>query len=127
MPLVRTGKAAFRFLIPTCVAENNPETASLVSHPDTLTIWFADDRRIVMYPCQNNEWLNFVCIYPDTDSLTVSNNGKKEACLDCFRDAHMLNTYKIGAGLRRAKRCRRYSTTSTTSSSPSSVKPTRRP
>ena len=75
-PLVRTGKAAFRFLIPTCVAENNPETASLVSHPDTLTTWFADKRRIVMYPCQNNEWLNFVCIYPDADSPTFPYNGK---------------------------------------------------
>lgn len=75
------------------MAEDNPETASLVSDPDTLTIWFADDRRIVMYPCQNNEWLNFVCIYPDTDPRTVANNGKMEPCFTCFRDAHMLNTH----------------------------------
>ncbi|KAH6853737.1 hypothetical protein B0I37DRAFT_14218 [Chaetomium sp. MPI-CAGE-AT-0009] len=69
-PLLRTGKAAFRFIIPAGLARSDPSTAPLVRKPDTLTIWFADDRRVVMYPCQNNELLNFVCIHPDTESQT---------------------------------------------------------
>ncbi|KAK4232697.1 hypothetical protein C8A03DRAFT_39710, partial [Achaetomium macrosporum] len=28
----------------------------------------ADDRGVVMYLCQNNKWLTFVCIHPETES-----------------------------------------------------------
>ncbi|KAG7293060.1 hypothetical protein NEMBOFW57_003106 [Staphylotrichum longicolle] len=63
-----TGKAAFRFVLPRSLAEADPITAPLVSQKGTLTIWFAKDRRVVMYPCDNNERLNFVCIHPDTES-----------------------------------------------------------
>ncbi|CCC08069.1 hypothetical protein SMACR_01631 [Sordaria macrospora] len=66
--LFSSGKAAFRFLIPRSVAEAGPITASLVEHHNTLRLWFGDDRRIVMYPCNNNKLLNFVCIHPDTES-----------------------------------------------------------
>lgn len=89
------------------MAELNPETESLVRNRDTLTTWFADDRRIVMYPCQNGEWLNFVCIYPDPVSETLPNHGTTKPHLNCFTDAHMLITlsFQIGAGLPRARRC----------------------
>ncbi|KAK3300354.1 uncharacterized protein B0H64DRAFT_437520 [Chaetomium fimeti] len=91
VPLVRTGKAAFRFIIAACAAESDPETASLVSQKDTLTIWFADDRRIVMYPCENSEWLNFVCIYPDEESQAIptkdwSGEASRDHVLHVFRD-----------------------------------------
>ncbi|EAQ93316.1 hypothetical protein CHGG_01551 [Chaetomium globosum CBS 148.51] len=89
--LFRTGKAAFRFLIPSCLVEFSPETESLGNQKDTLTTWFADDRRIVMYPCQNNEWLNFVCIYPDPVSETLPNHdwgraATREEVLNAFSD-----------------------------------------
>ncbi len=58
------------------MAETNPETAPLVDPSDTLTTWFGDDRRVVMYPCNDNEWLNFVCIHPDTESQTNLTAGK---------------------------------------------------
>jgi 2-polyprenyl-6-methoxyphenol hydroxylase-like FAD-dependent oxidoreductase len=58
------------------LAMSDPKTVPLVSQQDTLTIWFADDRRVVMYPCQDNQWLNFVCIHPDDESHTTSTDGK---------------------------------------------------
>ncbi|KAK3398122.1 hypothetical protein B0T20DRAFT_354115 [Sordaria brevicollis] len=69
--LFSSGKAAFRFIIPRNVAESDPVTAPLVEHHNTLRLWFGNDRRIVMYPCNNNELLNFVCIHPDTESHTT--------------------------------------------------------
>lgn len=31
-------------------------------------MWYAQDRRLVMYPCNDNELLNFVCIHPQEES-----------------------------------------------------------
>ncbi len=76
MPLLPTGKAAFRFVLPKAVARTDPVTAPVVGLSDTLITWFADDRRVVMYPCNDNEWLNFVCIHPDTESQTNPAAGK---------------------------------------------------
>ncbi|KAK4158479.1 hypothetical protein C8A00DRAFT_39198 [Chaetomidium leptoderma] len=83
-PLFRTGKAAFRFVMPRSLAESDPTAAApVVTQKDTLTIWFADDRRVVMYPCNNNEWLNFVCIHPDTESHTApTDEWNRQASLD---------------------------------------------
>jgi hypothetical protein len=54
--------------MPRSLAETDPATAPIASQKDSLTIWFAEDRRVVMYPCDNNERLNFVCIHPDIES-----------------------------------------------------------
>lgn len=43
-----------------------------------------------MYPCQNNEWLNLVCIYPDPVSETLPNHGKLKPPLNCSINAHKL-------------------------------------
>jgi len=74
--LFSSGKAAFRFLIPREVAESDPVTAPLVARRNTLILWFGDDRRIVMYPCRNNELLNFVCIHPDPESHATEGDGR---------------------------------------------------
>jgi len=55
-------------MIPREVAESDPETAILADKPDALKMWFGDDRRVVMYPCNNNADLNFVLIHPDNES-----------------------------------------------------------
>lgn len=81
--LFSSGKAAFRFLIPRNVAESDPITAPLVEHHNTLRLWFGDDRRIVMYPCNNNELLNFVCIHPDTEShATKTDEWNKQGSVE---------------------------------------------
>jgi hypothetical protein len=66
--LVSSGKAAFRFLVPRSVVEADPITAPLVATPNALAMWFGSHRRVVMYPCNDNDLLNFVCIHPEAES-----------------------------------------------------------
>lgn len=73
--LFRSGKAAFRFLIPRAVVEEDPVTAPLIDKHNQLGIWFGTDRRIVIYPCNDNQLLNFVCIHPDTESHATASDG----------------------------------------------------
>jgi 2-polyprenyl-6-methoxyphenol hydroxylase-like FAD-dependent oxidoreductase len=65
--LFTSGKAAFRFLIPRKTAVVDPQVAKICEE-NKLAIWYGDDRRVVMYPCDNNELLNFVCIHPEGES-----------------------------------------------------------
>jgi hypothetical protein len=66
--LFTSGKAAFRFLIPRKAAEADPLTAKVCERGNELAIWYGADRRVVMYPCDSNELLNFVCIHPEGES-----------------------------------------------------------
>ncbi len=70
-----SGKAAFRFLIPRAMAAADPVTAPLVERSGCLMMWFAEDRRVVMYPCNDNELLNLVCIHPDGESHATKSDG----------------------------------------------------
>ncbi|RSL65425.1 hypothetical protein CEP54_004220 [Fusarium duplospermum] len=58
---ISSGKGAFRFLIPRTLADDDPDTKALVEARDAAFMWFANDRRVVLYPCNSNETLNFVC------------------------------------------------------------------
>ncbi|KAI8286063.1 hypothetical protein K4K60_000757 [Colletotrichum sp. SAR11_57] len=81
--LFRSGKAAFRFLIPRAVVEEDPVTAPLIDKHNQLGIWFGTDRRIVIYPCNDNQLLNFVCIHPDTEShATASDEWNKKGSIE---------------------------------------------
>ncbi|KAK4237136.1 hypothetical protein C8A03DRAFT_44961 [Achaetomium macrosporum] len=89
--LLPTGKAAFRFVIPRSAAESDPLTAPLVSQKDALTMWFGDDRRVVMYVCDDNEQLNLVLIHPDVESHAVpedewTKDASVEQVLSVYRD-----------------------------------------
>lgn len=74
--LFSSGKAAFRFLIPRAAADEDPVTAPLMDKMNQLGIWFYQDRRIVIYPCNDNQLLNFVCIHPDTESHATASDGR---------------------------------------------------
>ncbi|KAI5927748.1 hypothetical protein F4810DRAFT_279687 [Camillea tinctor] len=89
--LFSSGKAAFRFLIPKKVAQEDPITAPLVAADNTLSIWYSEDRRVVIYPCNYNTSLNFVCIHPDSESHAVqsdewSKQGDIEQLLKVYKD-----------------------------------------
>lgn len=74
--LFGSGKAAFRFLLPRSVAMEDPVTKPLVEQSiDSLSMWYGDDRRVVMYPCNNNDTLNFVLIHPDAESHAGPSDG----------------------------------------------------
>ncbi|KAF3354291.1 hypothetical protein VdG1_07756 [Verticillium dahliae VDG1] len=85
-----SGKSAFRFMISRSTLQENPETRHLVAEDGYLTMWVADDRRLVMYPTLNNTVMNFVGIHP---SELTSGQGKgwsrsasKERLLEVFGD-----------------------------------------
>lgn len=58
-----SGKAAFRFLVPREKVLANTETAHLAPE-GYMSMWYGDDRRLVMYPCNDNTMMNFVAIHP---------------------------------------------------------------
>ncbi|KAH9909374.1 hypothetical protein F4778DRAFT_768240 [Xylariomycetidae sp. FL2044] len=89
--LFSSGKAAFRFLLQRKPILDDPVTAPLVKQENALSMWFGADRRVVMYPCNHNKTLNFVCIHPDTESHTTQNDewnkqGSVEQILKVYRD-----------------------------------------
>lgn len=87
-----SGKNAFRFLITRQQALDDPETNSIAQDFGAVDMWDSSDRRVVIYPCANNELLNFVCIHPD--SLTSIDAGgdsynqqiSKESLLEVYKD-----------------------------------------
>ena len=71
-----SGKSAFRFLIPTETLQGDPNTAPILK-PSTLTMWIAENRRVIMYPCINNTMMNFVCIHPSAESQADTGDDGK--------------------------------------------------
>jgi 2-polyprenyl-6-methoxyphenol hydroxylase-like FAD-dependent oxidoreductase len=63
-----SGKSAFRFLLSRKSAQDDPMTSRFVQKSGELIIWYAADRRVVVYPTTNNQLLNFVCIHPESES-----------------------------------------------------------
>lgn len=87
-----TGQNAFRFLITRQQALDDPETNSIARDLGALNIWASGDHRVVIYPCANNEILNFVCIHPDSattiDASSDSYNQQvgKDTLLGVYKD-----------------------------------------
>ncbi|KAI8676978.1 FAD-binding-3 domain-containing protein [Fusarium sp. Ph1] len=73
--VISSGKGAFRFLIPRSLADEDPEIQPLVEARDAAYMWFANDRRVVLYPCNSNKTLNFVCIHPEEESHSMAGDG----------------------------------------------------
>ncbi|KAH6648283.1 hypothetical protein BKA67DRAFT_593957 [Truncatella angustata] len=89
--LFGSGKAAFRFLIDRKVALEDPITKPLVEKRNVLSMWYGSDRRVVMYPCNDNETLNFVLIHPDSESHATpgdewNKQGSIEQVLKVYQD-----------------------------------------
>lgn len=84
-----SGKSAFRFLINRTVALEDPTTRVFAEKPGDLHIWYGTDRRVVMYPTNNNELLNFVCIHPEHESEAGEDwttDSTKSALLSVYKD-----------------------------------------
>ena len=63
------------------------ETAPLIYDPGFIKMWYAKDRKIVVYPTANDTILNFVCIHPAGLSET-SDGYNTEA-----KKSHLLEVY----------------------------------
>ena len=59
-----SGKSAFRFMIPIEQIRQNPATEQLAGRQGYMTMWMDEDRRLIMYPCNDNTIMNFVGIHP---------------------------------------------------------------
>ncbi len=69
--------------------KDDPVTDRYVQGPGELYVWFSNDRRVVMYPINNNEQLNFVCIHPSNETNVSgdwNNETSVEKMLEVFRD-----------------------------------------
>ncbi|KAJ5953536.1 hypothetical protein N7454_000432 [Penicillium verhagenii] len=87
-----SGKNAFRFLISRQQALDDPETNSIARDFGAVDMWDSSDRRVVIYPCSNNDLLNFVCIHPE-ELTTIETGGDSynqqisvQTLLDVYKD-----------------------------------------
>ncbi|KAK7514485.1 uncharacterized protein IWZ02DRAFT_430968 [Phyllosticta citriasiana] len=87
-----SGKSAYRFLVNRKAALEDPRTKKYADQLGQLAMCYDRDRRVVIYPCANNEQLNFVCIHPTEES-----GAKKEAGAEYNQVGHkskLLEIYK---------------------------------
>ncbi|KAF4151399.1 hypothetical protein CNMCM6936_002348 [Aspergillus lentulus] len=96
-----TGRNAFRFLMPRQAALDDSETRELAQDRGVIDVWDSPDRRVVIYPCQNNEILNFVCLHPST--MTAIETGTdwnqlagKDALVEVYKDFDPLLVKLLG-------------------------------
>lgn len=55
---------------------SNPDTEHFLRRDGFMTLWYGDDRRLVMYPCENNTIMNFVAIHPSEITKDVVTGGR---------------------------------------------------
>lgn len=58
---------------------DDPECAHLVRALGSVDMWHGPESKVVIYPCVNNEMLNFVCIHPDSLTSTGVSQGWDQA------------------------------------------------
>ena len=86
-----SGTNTFRFLVTRKDLKADPETKSYVELEGCMDMWYSNDRKVVIYPCKNNEILNFVCIHPAHESDPMIGESKeriKEGMLTIFSSFH---------------------------------------
>jgi salicylate hydroxylase len=86
---VPEGLSAYRCMIRSEKLKENPTTEILVDSTKVLMM-IAPDRRIVAYPCSNWDWINFVCIFPDSTDRRLQWNDKVtvDEMVQKFQDFH---------------------------------------
>ncbi|KAI9685836.1 MAG: hypothetical protein M1822_004114 [Bathelium mastoideum] len=85
-----SGKSAFRFLVSKEEVMRDELTRRFAQREGELIVWYGRDRRIVMYPCENNKLLNFVAMHPDAETAAPSDDwnagGNRDKLLEVFRE-----------------------------------------
>lgn len=88
-----SGKSAFRFLIPRQSVLEDPQTRPYAECDGELVMVYHKDRRLVMYPTNDNTLLNLVCIHPEAETASTSsgdwnNNATKEMLFRVYDEFH---------------------------------------
>lgn len=89
LPSGSEGLSAYRCMIPSTKLMDDPDTAVLVDCAKVL-IFIGPERRIVAYPCSSWDYMNFVCIFPDSSERRSQWHDKilVQDMLDGFKDFH---------------------------------------
>lgn len=79
----RSGKSAFRFLVPHDKIRAVPEAEPFTRKEGIMNMWIGNNTRLIMYPCNNNTMMNFVAIHP-TEESAAKGEGKflPQYCLE---------------------------------------------
>jgi 2-polyprenyl-6-methoxyphenol hydroxylase-like FAD-dependent oxidoreductase len=81
--------SAFRFLVSREAAMKDSRTTEYFLRTGCMELWYSEDKKIVCYPCANNQVFNFVCIHPaslSNASESYDKSANKEVLLDIFKD-----------------------------------------
>lgn len=85
--------SAFRFLVKETDALADPRSKDFFSVKNTEDMWYAEKRKVVMYRCENNDLLNFVCIHPAELSSATADSWHtavdKKVLLNIFEGFHV--------------------------------------
>jgi salicylate hydroxylase len=83
--VIPTGDAAYRFVLPRAVMENDPELRELIDRPGG-TRWVGPGRHVMAYPIKRHQLYNMVMLHPDVvdskESWTAM--GTKEEMLAMY-------------------------------------------
>ncbi|KAF2083822.1 FAD-binding domain-containing protein [Saccharata proteae CBS 121410] len=84
-----SGSCTFRFLVTRQAILDDPRTAKYGQTDGELILQMGRDRRVVMYPCNNNTLMNFVCIHPAScsesgDIGNYNQGGHKNKLLEIY-------------------------------------------
>ncbi|RAL16776.1 FAD/NAD(P)-binding domain-containing protein [Aspergillus homomorphus CBS 101889] len=82
------GKSCFRWLLATDELCQLPATKYLVQEPGVFIEWAGDDRRLVAYPCSNNNVINLCAFLPTAEAGGLGEGwqavGSKDALVSGF-------------------------------------------
>ncbi|KXJ85365.1 hypothetical protein Micbo1qcDRAFT_154287 [Microdochium bolleyi] len=88
-----SGKSAFRFLVPHDKIRQAPEAEPFTREDGIMNMWIGSNKRIIMYPCNNNTIMNFNAIHPSEESAHAkksgddwSGGGSKDALLATYKE-----------------------------------------
>lgn len=83
------GLSAYRCMVPSDRLRNDPNMRVFIDSAKVVMI-IGPDRRIVAYPCSSWDYINFVCIFPDTTERHIQWNNKVgvEEMVSVFADFH---------------------------------------
>ncbi|PLB52241.1 FAD/NAD(P)-binding domain-containing protein [Aspergillus steynii IBT 23096] len=84
------GKSTLRWLLPVTQLKNMEATSEAVRNPGTFIEWAATDRRLVAYPCSDNQIFNLCGFLPTSEAGGLGEgwqaSGNKQALIRGFSD-----------------------------------------
>ncbi|KAF9894800.1 hypothetical protein FE257_004421 [Aspergillus nanangensis] len=82
------GKSCFRWLLPTAKLKEAAATKNIVQKPGVFIEWATTDRRLVAYPCSNNETFNLCAFIPTEEAGGIAEGwqatGNRRALINGF-------------------------------------------